>query len=80
MVIMTHFNNTQQYLQHPWLSFVHILYSDEVHWRFDAHEKDFAFVPQCGNYCSFASNVYIKLVGDVYSDEYLLVLGYPFIY
>jgi len=71
MVIMTYFHSTLQYLQDTSPDFVHILYSDEVQWRFDAHEQDFGFVPWCGNYCSFASNVYIKLVGDVYSDEYL---------
>jgi hypothetical protein len=38
-------------------------------------KKDFGFVPQCGKYCRFESNIYIKLVGDVYSDEYLFQYG-----
>ncbi len=50
MVIMTHSHsrNTQQDLRDAEPNFVHILYSDEVQWKFDVHEIDFGFVPRCG--------------------------------
>ncbi len=41
MVIMTHFHNTQQYLQDPWPDSVHILYSEEVLWWVNARQIRF---------------------------------------